>query len=71
LPSLGSISPVEVETALAWLVACGAVAATTAADGRVHDRCRRDIDDLEFRLHSLALDPYSLPPAQSGTWLRS
>ena len=66
LAPLRPSSPAAVESALRWMIDRGAVAAISAADGRVHYRCRRDIDDLEIRLHALSLDPHSLPPFQTG-----
>ena len=62
LPPLRPSSPGAIEAALKWMVDCGAVAAVTAAAGRVHYRCRHDIDDLEVRLRALSLGPHSLPP---------
>lgn len=55
-----------VEAALDWMERCGAVVAVRTADGRVHYRCRRDIDDLDMRLQALELDPYALLPASPG-----
>ena len=59
-------TPGAVEAALAWMVTCGVVTVVRAADGRVHYRCRRDLDDLEVRLDALSRDPYSLLPGSRG-----
>lgn len=56
-----------VEAALNWMVNCGVLAATSAADGRVHYRCRHDIDDLEVRLDALSRDPYLMLPASQAS----
>lgn len=60
-------TPGAVEDALAWMVNCDAVTSVRAADGRVHYRCRRDIDDLDVRLAALARDPYSLLPGSQNS----
>lgn len=52
--------PRALEAALHWMVDCGVLVAVNAADGRIHYRCRHDIDDLELRLDALARDPHSL-----------
>ncbi len=53
-------SPGALDAALRWMVDCGVLVALGAADGRVHYRCRQDVDDLELRLDALARDPHSL-----------
>ena len=57
-------TPAAVEAALQWMRDCGAVAAVPAADGRVHYRCRDDVDDLAARLDILTRDPHALLPAR-------
>jgi hypothetical protein len=65
IASIPPPNPDALDAALQWMVDCGVLAAVGAADGRVHYRCRRDIDDLELRLDALARDPHSLLAAGS------
>lgn len=51
-----------VEAALGWMMACGVIESSRAADGRTRYRRASGAEDLPARLNALAADPRSMRP---------